>query len=437
MSSSSFPAVRKGGSVTDLRESNLSLVLQTLSTFGALSRAEIAEHCGLGVTALTSLVHELTARRLVVESSELVRPAIGRPTSLLEMDTSHWSVVGILCDREQISIATGGLDGVVVSITRYPVPAGSVLGFDSYRPFLVRAVADALMQSHGRGRTVAAVEVAVPGAVNRDSGEVVRSILNGWSRVALRGEIQHMFTALSQDPGCKPSRVVPVLVGVDRETNYSMLTQVYGGKRSLSGRNLAYLGGRNALSGGLYSRSAIEHGAAGLAGEFGHLVVDPEGSKCWCGRRGCVETRLGLAHLYSVCTGLPETDSFSRLGSAHQSMLNELLSGAKEQDQRYLLPLKEAGRWLGIAIDTIAAVVNPDEFVVDGYLACLQEYLEPGARVQLDALSALPSLSGLRIKFGSGDEDGSLRGAVLAARDALIRHPAAATRPKRLSGKIL
>lgn len=433
MSSSFFPAVRKGGSVTDLRESNLSLVLQTLSTFGALSRADIAEHCGLGVTALTSLVNELAARRLVIESSELVRPAIGRPTSLLEMDTSHWSVVGILCDKRQISIAIGGLDGVVVSIARHPVPAGSARGFDSYRPFLVRAVADALAQSHAQGRTVAAVEVAVPGAVNRDSGEVVRSILNGWSRVALRDEIQRMLSDLAQDSGYEPSRVLPVLVGVDRETNYSMLTQVYAGKRSLSGRNLAYIGGRNALSGGLYSRSAIEHGASGLAGEFGHLVVDPEGSKCWCGRRGCVETRLGLAHLYSVCTGLPEVDSFSRLGSAHQSMLDELLLGAKERDPRYLEPLKEAGRWLGIAIDTIAAVVNPEEFVVDGYLACLREYLEPGARVQLNALSALPSLSGLRINFSSGDEDGSLRGAVLAARDALIRHPAAAASPRQLS----
>lgn len=177
---------------------------------------------------------------------------------------------------------------------------------------------------------MAAVEVAIPGAVNQACGEVVRSILNGWSRVALPEEIQGMLSAASRAPGLEASRVRQVLVGADRETNYSLLTHVYRGKRRVSGRSLAYIGGRNALSGGLYRRSAIEHGASGLAGEFGHLMIDPQGAKCWSGREGCVETRVGLAHLYSVCMGSPETESFRRLGSGHQTMLNELLAGAKE-----------------------------------------------------------------------------------------------------------
>ncbi len=139
-----------------------------------------------------------------------------------------------------------------------------------------------------------------------------------------------MLSAASRAPGLEASRVRQVLVGADRETNYSLLTHVYRGKRRVSGRSLAYIGGRNALSGGLYRRSAIEHGASGLAGEFGHLMIDPQGAKCWSGREGCVETRVGLAHLYSVCMGSPETESFRRLGSGHQTMLNELLAGAKE-----------------------------------------------------------------------------------------------------------
>ncbi len=102
--------------------------------FGALSRGNIAGHCGLGVTALTSLVNELAVRRLVIESAELVRPAVGRPISLLEMDTGHWAVVGMLCDRQRLSIAMGGLDGVVRNMARHPVPGNGPAGIDACRP---------------------------------------------------------------------------------------------------------------------------------------------------------------------------------------------------------------------------------------------------------------------------------------------------------------
>ncbi len=53
---------------------------------------------------------------------------------------------------------------------------------------------------------------------------------------------------------------------------------------------------------GIFSRSMVEHGSSGLAGEFGYVVVDPSGRQCWCGRRDCVETRLGLAGLYERCS---------------------------------------------------------------------------------------------------------------------------------------
>ncbi|NVM99878.1 ROK family protein [Arthrobacter sp. SDTb3-6] len=432
MTSVSIPALRKGGSVADLRESNLSLVLQALSSGGALSRAEIAKQCGLGVTALTSLVNELLLRRLVVESTELVRPTIGRPTSLLEMDTGHWAVLGILCDRRTLAVATGGLDGAVTDIARFPVARDGEGGFETYRPFLAQALTAALLRCRANGRVLAAVEVAVPGAVNRESGDVVRSVLNGWSRVALRDEIQGILATVPRDVAAHGPGTGHVLVGVDRETNYSMLTHVY---RGATARNLAYIGGRNALSGGLYSRSSIEHGASGLAGEFGHLVVDPEGARCWCGRQGCVETRLGLAHLYSVCTGLPEAESFHLLADSHKTMLNDILAGVAGGNPRHLQTLADAGRWLGIAIDTIAAVVNPDEIVVDGYLARLRPYLEPGTRSQLETLGPLPSLSKLRITYGVGAEDGSLQGAVLAARDTVIRRPAVASAIERRPGQ--
>lgn len=413
-----MPIGDMGGSIVNLREHNLSRILTALVSSGELSRAELASQSGLGVTALTKLIAELRARDLVVEAAEVAAPGRGRPTSPLKLAGHHWATLGLMLDSRSIDLSLAALDGTVVSFEELPVP--ETAGIDAYLPYLAAALEEAALACHNAGREILAVELGIAGAADSASGEVVRSIVNGWSRYPLRDAVRDILAALPQGVART------VLVRLDRETNYTMLARIHRSGAAFHGRTVAYMGGRYAVSGGIFNRSSVEHGSSGLAGEFGHVVVDPMGRQCWCGRRGCLETRLGLAGLYERCAGRDGYGSLDRLAADRGHMIDELLVRADEGDTLVLAELNEAGRWLGIAVDTVAAVINPRDVLVDGFIARLRRYLELPARRQLDSIGALPSISGLRLHFEDGSESPLRQGMLLAAAQAVAAEPSVA-----------
>ncbi|MBO1268194.1 ROK family transcriptional regulator [Arthrobacter cavernae] len=416
----SGPLGQSGASVAGLREHNLSSVLSVLARHGTLTRAEIAGHCGLRVSALTNLVQELRDRGLV-EETDGEQPAMGRPVRPISLARRPWVLLAIQCDRTRILAAIGNLTGELESVHEFPVPEYS--GLAEYLPHLDLAVRGLLDVASRQSRPVLALEVGVPGAANRERGTVVRSVLNGWSEGPLGRYVEEMLAAAGST----------AVVGVDRETNYSMLSCISGSEPALDDKSVAYIGGRGAVSGGLFSRSTVEHGSGGLAGEFGHIVIDPGGRQCWCGRRGCAETRLGLASIYSQATGADYATVMSGLSSRHEAMtaeLRELLDGG---DKRTAETFADAGRWLGITIDTVAGVVNPELFIVNGFLAEFRRGLETEMRGYLDGIGGLPSITRLDVDFGPGAPHQMLRGMVLAGRSRVIGQPALAAVAARMA----
>lgn len=410
-----------GGSIAHLREHNLSQILLALAAESPLSRAKIAARTGLGITAMTKLIAELRDRQLVVEVSDTNPAAMGRPTNLIALAKHHWATASLALDNGTIHVAIGGIDGK--SGTAFSVPTPMSLEIDAYIGYVRTALNQIAEECRASGRVLLALEASVPGAVNNSSGVMMRSVLNGWSRpYPLRQVLENLLSHI--DGGVSPS----ILVGIDRATNYSLLSRLR--ELDLHGEidTVAHLGGLYAVSGGIYSRSALEHGSTGLAGEFGHFVIDPAGAQCWCGRRGCVETRIGLAGIYARCSdsGTTEAELVPQLAQRHEDMVGQLLARARAGEPLVLREFDRAGYWLGITVDTIAAVVNPRMLVVDGYLAALQEFLRPEMGKQLASIGALPSITDLGITFADDPFVPVNIGMQIAAGLAVAHHPGAA-----------
>lgn len=415
------PLGSSGGSIAHLREHNLSQILLALAAESPLSRSKIAARTGLGITAMTKLIAELRERQLVAEVSDSNPATMGRPTSLIALARHHWATASLSLDNGTIHGAIGGIDGKYSTTFSLSTPMS--LEIDQYMDYVSVALDQIATECRSSGHELLALEAAVPGAVNNASGVMMRSILNGWSRpYPLRQVLLDLLAAI--DGGVSAS----ILVGIDRSTNYSLLARLRDLELPGAADTVAHLGGLYAVSGGIYSRSALEHGSTGLAGEFGHFVIDPTGAQCWCGRRGCVETRIGLAGLYARCSTSDTTaeDLVPQLAQRHEEMVADLLARARDGDQLVLRELERAGYWLGITVDTIAAVVNPRMLVVDGYLAALQDYLRPEMSRQLASIGALPSITDLGIIFTEDAFAPVNRGMQIAAGLAVALHPGAA-----------
>ena len=121
----------------------------------------------------------------------------------------------------------------------------------------------------------------------------------------------------------------------------------------------------------------IFRGAHGFGGEFGHMTVDPEGPPCACGSRGCLETRAGLEALLAAA-GEPEVD---RVPSGEP--VTRLAARADAGDPAAVEALRDAGHWLGIALASAANLLDPQAFVLGGFLAPLAAHLAPAAEEEM------------------------------------------------------
>ncbi|MFC9556494.1 ROK family protein [Rhodococcus sp. NPDC056960] len=185
------------------------------------------------------------------------------------------------------------------------------------------AAATTVEAAHALARRPVSAQFSVPGAVDHHAGRVIRSVLNEWGSVDLRSEAHSVLTAagLRHDA-----------IGVDRETNFALLARV-AATDAAADLPVVYIGGTQAISGGIYDHHLINHGALGLAGEIGHMIIDPGGRPCWCGRRGCVETRIGLLALYAAATGHPEPP-FDQLFTDSADLLTAIRDLASTGDER-------------------------------------------------------------------------------------------------------
>lgn len=122
------------------------------------------------------------------------------------------------------------------------------------------------------------------------------------------------------------------------------------------------------IGGALVQDGAVDIGAHGMAGEYGHITMDPSGLPCPCGNTGCWELLVSAEALAA------------RAGCVTaRSALDSALSG----DPRGVRAVRETGRWLGRGLATLAAVLDPSRFVIGGGVAVAGDLLLDPARAEL------------------------------------------------------
>ncbi len=207
---------------------------------------------------------------------------------------------------------------------------------------------------------------------------------------------------------------VPVLVDSDA-TCAALAEWRLGAGRGASDMVLVTLG--TGIGGGLISNGRLQRGANGFAGEFGHMLVDPDGPPCPCGRRGCWEryaSGSGLAMLARTAAVGGRLGTVVRtVGDPDLVRGEHVQAAAREGDEEALAVIDEFGRWVAVGLVNLTNAVDPELFVLGGGLARGADlYLGPivdwfGRLLYQPELREIP-----RIEFA---EFGPVAGAVGAA----------------------
>jgi predicted NBD/HSP70 family sugar kinase len=404
----------RGGGSGELRQSNLTAILRYLRDHGPSSRHDTARGCGLGVSTMTDLVGDLRSRRLVVELDPIRRPGAGRPTRPIALDGEPWCVMGVQVEVDRVHVqgtSVGGTD-----LWQETLPA--VFADDHDGATVLADVIAAQLTKIPAGQQLVAVEIAVPGYVGID-GTTVTSRALGWDGAGVGKAVR---AALGE------AGLTDVSIGISSDFH---LAGLYAARVLLSDPSstvAAYFGGTSEVGSALVVNGEIFRGAGGGAGDLAHLHVQADGTECWCGRHGCLNSVIRVQELL-VRAGLRDADQAAELVVTDpEQAVSLLVEGARAGDADVQHALEQAGSALGRAVDDVLGSVNPHAVILGGYLGHLAPFLMPSLDRQLRARVHEGPYADTQILVT--DEDPPVTaGAVLAARDACLYDPLALTTP--------
>lgn len=192
---------------------------------------------------------------------------------------------------------------------------------------------------------------------------------------------------------------------------------LFGAGRQFSSFLVVTLG--TGVGGGLLLDRQLWEGLDGMAGEVGHMMVEPAGRPCGCGSRGCLEQYASATGIVKTVRLAMEAGESSLLSSTPGGKLNSHRVGmaAREGDSVALAAMAEAGRRLGQVLGGIANLLNLDGVVVTGGASESFDLMEPEMTAELHRRAFAIVADRLRIVRGElGDNAGILGAAAIMDR---------------------
>jgi glucokinase len=261
---------------------------------------------------------------------------------------------------------------------------------------LVQRVAELAWRFRADGRAPGAIGVGIPGLCDFARGVVRSSImLDGWRDVPLA-------RAISDETG--------VPCAVDNDVNAAAFCEAE--LRSLGHESMLLVAVGTGIGGALTFGRQLWRGASGVAGEIGNMVVDRGGPRCWCGRRGCLNT-LASGSAIERTAGIPAGSLAARFAAGHPDV------GRAVEEAAYALCVG-----LGNAIN----LLNPSLVVLGGGVAQLGPRWLELIRHRLRSEAFSEALAHCRVELALAGYQAGARGAALLARARLASDVAAAER---------
>lgn len=359
-------ATGRGRSTSDLRRGSRTDVFRMLlTTPTGATRAELVERTGLGAATVSVVVAELL-RAGVLRTAASLPSRGGRPPALIAVNPQRGCLVGIDVAETYLGAASFDLGLTPGLDRRLPAPR---VGED-----VVDACLAAVRAVMPRDMSLLGVGVSVPGLVDPATGRVVRTPDGRLTDLALA-------QALSR-------RLDLPAVHLDNPLRASVMGELWAGL----GReepDIAVVTLGTGVGAGFAIEGRLRRGGTNLAGEWGHIPVDPGGRWCRCGRRGCLEAYIGAP---GILLTRQEVDGSAVGDGVHMSQEGQIAALARAaselahpQHEQAIEALQKTAERLGDGLVVLRHLVDPTLTVLGGWVAdLLGPLLLPRARAHAE-----------------------------------------------------
>jgi len=316
------------------RDINCDLVLELIRARQPISRSDLARLSGLQRSTVSLIIEDLLEEGWIREGAVVRRPRGRRPTLLNLND----DLAMIVCDLRpaQAVVAVVDLNGRFLSRESLHVLSDPAKAVAQIVERMKR-----LQQKHVL-KTFEGIGVSLPGRVDPDTHALIFAPNLKWTRFEIKKAIE---------------RGMGLKVEVDNAANACLLSELWFGHMD-GVRNAVLVTVSEGIGAGVLANGQLVSGTSGMAGEFGHIPLDPAGPKCACGATGCWETFASSSAALRY---------YAELGHAgHRLTIHDLIKLAEEGDVHAGEAIEKQAHMIGRGMRAILAAVSPEVILVAG-----------------------------------------------------------------------
>jgi len=358
------------GSSEIARDINRDIILELIRFRQPVARVSLSRLSGLQPSTISAIVEQLIEERWISEGA-VIKGSRGRPSTMLSVNADMVTLaLDLRPDRAILAVVD--LCGRFLSretIMTYSEPKKTVSQIVKRMRLLRERHADKSFEGVG---------VSVPGRVHPVTQRVLLAPNLKWNDFDLKGELE-------KESGLQ--------VEIDNDANACLLSELWYGR--LEGeRNVVLVAIAEGIGTAILASGQLHSGFNGLAGEFGHISVDPSGPLCGCGQRGCWEvvasSRAALQIYHEIASKLTVQNIY------------QLLTLAEEGDPAAVEAVSRQAKALGQGLRLITAALSPELILITGDITASWDRFGPIIRGELEQSMLAGPAPRLRI---SGDGD--------------------------------
>jgi glucokinase-like ROK family protein len=346
------------------KQHNKRLVLKTIYGEEAISRAMLARATHLTRTTVSNIVAELLEDGLIAEIGQ--GPSLGgkRPILLSLIDNAR-NLIGIDLGNSEFRGGIFDLRGRMLHNISLPVD-------DCQGEGAVQLVYDLIDQLIANSHNpIGGIGIGTPGVTDAQRGVVYEAVNLGWHNLPLKDLLKAHYS-------------FPIHVANDSQV--AVLGEyIFGQNQEMP--NLVVVKAGRGISAGVVLDGRLYIGERSGQGEIGHVMVVENGEICRCGHRGCLETVAGTRAIIEQAQATAQANSNSLLHQftdTLETITTDMIYQAFEAgDEAIRQIITQVGRYLGMAVAHLVALLNIQHIVIGGRLARFGDWLVTAVRQEM------------------------------------------------------